>query len=117
MSNRKKIFFDWVDALKAFAIIGILMNHLVEEFSPGPWFTNPSNDWADFSIRMKNLLPPVENIALKFVYFLGWLGDSGPGVFILLSGFGLTMSALLNENAQLSLRSFYLKRLRRIFPL
>lgn len=116
-SSQLRLDFDWVDALKAFAILGIFWNHWVEEFSPGPWFTNPSDDWPLLSIRLQNILPPVENWGLKMLYFLGWLGDSGPGVFILLSGFGLTISQLQKTDQPLRVERFYKKRLLRILPL
>ena len=112
-----KYYLDWVDALKAFAILGILLNHLIEEFGPGPWFTNPTNDWPDFATRMQNILPAVDNWIAKIVFFLGWLGDSGPGVFILLSGFGLSLGLLKKNVKSLNIKEFYTKRLLRIFPL
>jgi hypothetical protein len=34
---------DWLNPLKGPALLAILLNHLVEEFGPGPWFTNPFN--------------------------------------------------------------------------
>jgi peptidoglycan/LPS O-acetylase OafA/YrhL len=49
------------------------------------------------------------------VQFIGWLGDSCPGVFILLSGYGLTWSYLNKKNG-LSITSFYTKRALRIYP-
>lgn len=116
-SPKTKLHFHWVDALKAFAILGILLNHLVEEFSPGPWFTNPSDSWPDLATRLHHILPPVDSWPLKIGYFIGWLGDSGPGVFILLSGFGLTLSALQRGVGALDLKTFYRKRISRIFPL
>ncbi len=116
MQTQKKLYFDWVDALKAFAILFILLNHLVEEFGPDPWFTNPSENWPDLSSRLEQVFPAGPNIVVRIFYFLGWLGDSGPGVFILLSGFGLTLSALRQKNT-FSSRQFYAKRLLRIFPL
>ena len=115
MSDTKKINLNWVDAAKAFAILGILLNHFVETFGPGPWFTNPSGGWPDFSTRMHHLFPEGDFIRSS-ITFLGWLGDSGPGVFILLSGLTLTLSAYRNEST-FNLQSFYRKRLLRIFPL
>jgi peptidoglycan/LPS O-acetylase OafA/YrhL len=115
--QERKLYFDWVDALKAFAILGILLNHLVEEFGPAPWFANPSNDWPDLATRLGNLWPQGDNLPVRIVYFLGWLGDSGPGIFILLSGFGLTLSMLKKPTSDRNLEVFYQRRLIRIFPL
>lgn len=106
--------FDWVDGLKAFAIIGILLNHFVEEFGSGPWFSNPSYDWPSFQDRISAILPNGSNWLVVVIKFLGWLGDMGPGVFILLSGFALTLSQLRNEK---SVVDFYRSRILRIFPL
>ncbi len=118
IKNRHLPFhFDWIDALKAFALLGILLNHFVEVFSTGPWFTNPSSDWPDFSSRMQSLYPGDENIGVTIFRYLGWLGDSAPGIFILLSGLALTLSALNNGEEKFSTLDFYKKRLLRIFPL
>lgn len=117
MADTRKLYFDWVDALKAFAIIGILWNHVVEGFGSLPWFTNPANDWPDFSTRIQNILPQADNWFIRLLYFIGWLGDSGPGVFILLSGFGLALSTLQAAGPGIKLAGFYRRRLLRIYPL
>ena len=107
---------SWVDALKVLALLGILLNHLVEEFGTGPWFTNPSNDWPDFSTRIVNVFPnDYASPFISFIQFLGWLGDSCPGVFLLLSGFGLTWSYLSKEHS-FSTLDFYKRRALRIYP-
>jgi len=41
----------------------------------------------------------------------------GPGIFILLSGFTLTLSLLNKDEKKINIREFYVKRLTRIFPL
>jgi len=113
--NQKAVSrFDWVDGVKAFAIIAILLNHFVEQFGEGPWFSNPSYNWPPFSERIASIIPEGSNWVFIFVKFLGWLGDMGPGVFILLSGFTLTISQLRNEKSVLT---FYRSRILRIFPL
>jgi len=109
--------FEWIDAVKGFAILGILLNHLVEEFAPGAWFTNPSDNWPAFAERMHSFFPPDENPVFSLVKIAGWLGDSFPGVFLLLSGMGLTLSAMKKHDTGFSPVSFYKKRLLRIFPL
>ncbi len=106
--------YDWINAAKAFAILGIILNHLTESFGNGPWFTNPSDDWLPLSKRMLHIWPESSNFFVSVVKFAGWLGDSGPGVFILLSGLGLTLSYL--NRGELPVKIFYLKRLGSIFP-
>ena len=99
------------------ALFAILLNHLVEEFGSGPWFTNPSDNWPDFVARITNIYPTKFPFPISLVQFLGWLGDSGPGVFILISGFGLTWGAMSKGEQSILLRRFYKRRLVRIFPL
>lgn len=106
----------WLEALKAFAIAGILLNHLVEEFGPGPWFTNPSNDWPDLGTRLRAFFPADPSLPLAVLRFLGWLGDSGPGVFILVSGVGLAYSAM-QRPAEAAPTAFFRRRVLRLFPL
>lgn len=109
---------DWLDPLKALALFGILLNHLVEIFGSGPWFTHPSNNWPDLATRISQIFPQDYSFfPISLVQFLGWLGDNGPGVFILLSGFGLTWAALHRPNTKLNYFSFFKRRVLRIFPL
>ena len=108
---------DWLDPVKALALLAIMLNHLVEEFGPGPWFTNPDNAWPSLAIRIHTIIPAGTSIFLRGVRTLGWLGDAAPGVFILASGVGLTLSALYAPGDTLDRRSFYRRRLLRLFPL
>ncbi|MEO8880728.1 MAG: acyltransferase [Gemmatimonadaceae bacterium] len=108
---------DWLDPVKALALIAILLNHVVEEFGPGPWFTNPENSWPSLAVRLHTIVPPGTTVFLRSVRAAGWLGDAAPGVFILASGVGLTLSALAKPAGTLDARSFYRRRLLRLFPL
>jgi peptidoglycan/LPS O-acetylase OafA/YrhL len=108
---------DWLDPVKALALLGIMLNHLVEEFGPGPWFTNPGSTWPSLAVRLHSIIPPGTTVFLRLVRTLGWLGDSAPGVFILASGVGLTLSALARPADTLDPRSFYRRRLLRLYPL
>ena len=109
---------DWLDPLKAFAILAVLLNHLVEAFGPGPWFTNPSNNWPDLATRLHTFFPHDRLWPVAAVRSLGWLGDSGPGVFIFASGAGLTLAALRHASKiDSTVSSFYRRRLARLYPL
>ncbi|HEV7704590.1 MAG TPA: acyltransferase family protein [Gemmatimonadaceae bacterium] len=107
----------WLDPVKALALLAILLNHLVEEFGPGPWFTNPENAWPSLAVRLHTIVPPGTTFFTQTVRAAGWLGDAAPGVFILASGVGLTLSALADPASTLDARSFYRRRLLRLFPL
>jgi len=104
----------WVDGIKAFAIAAILLNHFAESFGEGPWFSSPSQNWPPLQERLAHLFPHGGTLTERIILFLGWLGDMGPGVFILLSGMTLTLSALNRPQRPLE---FYKKRLLRIYPL
>jgi peptidoglycan/LPS O-acetylase OafA/YrhL len=108
---------EWLDPVKALALIAILLNHVVEEFGPGPWFTNPDNSWPSLAVRLHTIVPPGTSLFLRSVRAAGWLGDAAPGVFILASGVGLTLSALADPASTLDTRGFYRRRLLRLFPL
>ena len=108
---------EWLDPVKALALIAILINHVVEEFGPGPWFTNPDNTWPSLVVRLHTIVPPGTSFFLQSVRAAGWLGDAAPGVFILASGVGLTLSALADPASTLDTRGFYRRRLLRLFPL
>jgi peptidoglycan/LPS O-acetylase OafA/YrhL len=109
---------DWLDPLKGFAILAVLLNHLVESFGPGPWFTDPSNNWPDLATRLHTFFPHDRVLPIAAVRFLGWLGDSGPGVFVFASGVGLTLAALAHRGGSDATPSaFYRRRLARLYPL
>lgn len=108
---------SWLDPVKALALLAILLNHLVEEFGPGPWFTNPESAWPTLAVRLHTIIPPGTSLLLRGVRAAGWLGDAAPGVFILASGVGLTLSALQDPGNTLNARVFYRRRLLRLFPL
>lgn len=113
-SKLQSVRLEWVDGLKAFAIVAILYNHFIELYFGGPWFSNPSYNWPDFTTRMEVVFPQTGNIFASLAIFIGWLGDMGPGVFIFLSGFTLALS---QDKSNHSTFRFYKKRLLRIFPL
>jgi peptidoglycan/LPS O-acetylase OafA/YrhL len=119
MSRKTNItpHLDWLNPLKGLALLAILLNHLVEEFGPGPWFTNPSNNWPDLATRMANVFPHGHSLPVSIIQFLGWLGDSGPGVFILASGIGLTWATLHRPKNDLKFINFFKRRVIRIYPL
>jgi peptidoglycan/LPS O-acetylase OafA/YrhL len=108
--------FAWVDFLKGMALLGILLNHFVEEFSKPFGLSFPVSDWQSFSFQNQNLLKTGQSLLWLFTRFMAWVGDHGPGVFILLSGFALTYSAFSGKH-QKGLLWFYNKRLLRIYPL
>jgi peptidoglycan/LPS O-acetylase OafA/YrhL len=105
-----------MDPLRALALAGILLNHLVEAFGAGPWFTNPGLPRPPLADRLYDFVPHDHSPLVATIRTLGWLGDAAPGVFILLSGLGLTLSAL-RDPERFAPRAFYKRRLLRIFPL
>jgi peptidoglycan/LPS O-acetylase OafA/YrhL len=104
---------SWVEPAKGLALLWIVLTHLTEQFGRGPWFTAPSADWPDLATRLRLLLPS-RNPAVAVVQGVAWLGDLAPGVFIVLSGLGLSWAA---QRAPLDTRSFFLRRVGRLFPL
>jgi peptidoglycan/LPS O-acetylase OafA/YrhL len=108
----------WLDPLKGFAILAVLLNHLVESFGPGPWFTDPSSDWPDLATRLHTFFPHDHSRLVAFIRFLGWLGDSAPGVFLFASGVGLTLAAAGRvRDPDTGMGGFYRRRLARLYPL
>jgi peptidoglycan/LPS O-acetylase OafA/YrhL len=103
----------WLDAVRGLALLGVLLNHLVENFGRGPWFSNPGRDWPDLSQRLASFYPHETPFPLSLLQFAGWLGDAAPGVFILLSGLGLAWSA---RGGRPAYPDFLRRRLLRLFP-
>lgn len=110
--------FAWLEGLKAFALLAILMNHFVEEiWSSYPWFTNPSANWPDLQTRLSQVFPKGDSLVLSSMKFIGWLGDAGPGAFIVASGIGLAWSHFHHDKQNWNTFQFYQRRLSRLLPL
>jgi peptidoglycan/LPS O-acetylase OafA/YrhL len=111
---------EWLDPLRAFALLGVLLNHLVEEFGRGPWFTNPGANWPSLSERLNTFFPLDDAIWVAVPRFMGWLGDAGPGVFIFASGLGLAFALGSARNGgpegRIDLAAFFSRRLLRLYP-
>jgi peptidoglycan/LPS O-acetylase OafA/YrhL len=113
---------NWIDRVKALALVWIVINHAVERLLGCPYFGNPSTNWPSLPERIAQLGPlegygywgPVVN-ALRYV---GWTGDQAVSVFLIVSGFGLTWGLLgQRQPSQFTLKSFYRRRAFRIYPL
>ena len=114
--------FTWVEAIKAIALLWIFINHVSEQLFGFPLIGNPLSGWAPFSERVAQLSPlhgfGAWNIPVNLLRYVGWFGDQGVQLFIIISGFGLTWG-LLNRQADKPIKtlSFYLSRAGRIYPL
>lgn len=115
--------FPWLDAMRGLAILMIVLYHITIPIYGIPWFAHPRNDWPDLEARLAQIRPlPQENL-LSFLLanlfrYIGWLGYQGTGVFLVVSGFGLTWAlASRSREAEIDRRAFYLRRFLRLFPL
>jgi len=122
MKNSNTQRFIWVEAIKAFALLWIFFNHVSEQLFGFPLIGNPLSGWPPFLERLNQLLPldgyGAWTIPVNLLRYLGWFGDQGVQLFIIISGFGLTWG-LLNRQADkpVSLLPFYKSRAKRIYPL
>jgi len=110
----------WLDRLKGFAFLWVLLNHVVERLAGGSFANNPTFDWPSLETRLAQFAPvggagPLD-WPLTVVRDFGWFGDVGVTLFVIASGFGLTYGALVKGQA-LDVRTFYRRRGFRIFPL
>jgi peptidoglycan/LPS O-acetylase OafA/YrhL len=108
--------------MKAVAILWIFLNHTIENIFGGPYFANPSAQWPALADRINQLAPlrgyGLLDIPLNLARYLGWLGDQGVQLFLIVSGFVLTWSLLSRAGSKpLALGAFYRRRLGRIYPL
>jgi peptidoglycan/LPS O-acetylase OafA/YrhL len=108
-----------IDLAKGMAIILIIWDHLVEQFFGGAYFFNPEVHWPPISEQIAQVLAPVGAGALGIVGALirdiGWLGDEGVGLFLVLSGFGLGWG--ISRAGSFRLWQFLERRLGRIYPM
>jgi peptidoglycan/LPS O-acetylase OafA/YrhL len=112
----------WVELIKAVGLIGIFLNHLVERILDCPYIANPSQDWPPLWERIAQLKPldgfGILDIPINLLRYIGWGGEHGVQLFLILSGFGLTWGLLSQPGDRpIPLRDFYSRRLVRIYPL
>jgi peptidoglycan/LPS O-acetylase OafA/YrhL len=112
----------WLDAIKAVALIWIFLNHLAERLFGYPYIANPYYGWPSLSERIAQLIPlqgeGFWDLPINLFRYVGWAGDQGVQLFIVLSGFGLTWGVL--QRSALSPFSpwrFFRRRVARVYPL
>lgn len=121
--RKKDSRLAWVNSLRALAILWIFLNHVTEQVFGGPQFSNPWSGWPPLQDRILQLAPirgyGIWYLPLNIFRYLGWTGDQGVQLFLILSGFGLTWSLLqrANDDESLAPVSFYKKRFLRLYPL
>lgn len=105
------------------ALVWIFVNHLAEARFGSPFIANPSASWPPLAARIDQLQPisgfRYWDITLNFWRYIGWFGDQGVQLFIIMSGFGLTLGLLARESqkSRLPVLDFYARRAKRIIPL
>lgn len=107
----------WVDAIKGLAIVWIVWNHVAERLFGAPFAANPTASWPPLGERIAQLAPighGVWAIGANLVRYIGWSGDQGVGLFIVVSGFLLALGQIARPTGA---KTFYNKRLLRIYPL
>jgi peptidoglycan/LPS O-acetylase OafA/YrhL len=112
----------WVEALKGLALLWIVANHGVERIFGNEYIGNPSPTWPPLPERLAQIAPlhgyGLWDWPLNALRYIGWTGDQGVGLFLLLSGFGLTWGLLARQGLRpLDLFDFYRRRAGRIYPL
>lgn len=111
----------WVEYVRAVALIWIVLVHIFERVFGYAAFGNPGMNWPPIAERISQFAPLSGfggwDIPVNLLRYLGWFGDHGVQLFLIISGFGLTWG-LLQKGAGpvLPLRSFYLRRFERIYP-
>ena len=112
----------WLDLIKALALAGVFLNHVVERIFGYPEIANPRLGWPPFGARLEQIGPlsgqGIWDVPVNLFRWLGWFGEHGVELFLVASGFGLAWGLLARQGSRpLDLKEFYLRRAGRIYPL
>jgi peptidoglycan/LPS O-acetylase OafA/YrhL len=113
--------FVWLDALKGFAMLWIVLNHVVERLWGSEFAGNPNGAWPPLAARIAQFTAPlgkgVAAVAATAMRDVGWLGDQGVTLFLIASGFGLAASFRRRSVERVAAGPFFRARAARIYPL
>lgn len=115
------IHFLWVDLFKGIALAWIFITHVAERLLGAPYLANPMIDWPPLDQRVAQLVPlqghGLLDILLNLFRYIGWAGDHGVQLFLIVSGFGLTWGLMVRYGrGAIPTREFYRRRFLRLFP-
>ncbi|HYK63399.1 MAG TPA: acyltransferase family protein, partial [Patescibacteria group bacterium] len=119
--NNRSLHLQWIDALKGIALLWIVTNHVIERIFGSEYLGNPSFSWPPLAQRIAQLAPlgghSWVDVPVNVIRYVGWTGDTGVGLFLIVSGFGLTYALARAGVARLDVADFYKRRALRIVPL
>jgi peptidoglycan/LPS O-acetylase OafA/YrhL len=105
----------WLDGLKGFAVLWIVLDHIAEHEWGVPFAGNTFN--VPLAQRIAQWAP-LHNIFATLIRDVGWTGDQGVTLFLIISGLGLAYGmARRGALARIALGAFYRARAVRIYPL
>lgn len=107
----------WLEPLKGVALLWIVWNHYAERLFGGPFFMNPDPAWPPLAERWQQLAPltghGLWDLPANLVRWIGWCGDQGVELFLILSGIGLAFGY---ARPGFAAAPFYRRRLLRLLP-
>ena len=111
---------DWLDGVKALSILWIAFFHFYDTWSngrlPGPL---EHDYWRVFLTRCapETSLATLECVSRGALNAVALVGYHAVGVFLLMSGFGLTLSLERRDGVHPGWRDWYRRRLLRLYPM
>ncbi len=109
-----------IDVIRGIGILWIVLVHVTERLIPyGSYFANPATGWPPFAERVVQMRPlpigGIDGVLVNALRYVGWLGDQGVQILLVVSGFVLTVSVMGSADAA-SRGSFLRRRIGRILP-
>lgn len=119
---RHSTFLVWVEYTKAIALLLVILVHFTEASVCCPYFANPSAEWPSLEARIVQLQPLQQDgiigVVVNIWRYIGWSGDVGVQLFLIISGFGLVWGILNRQGTEsFGFKWFFRRRLSRIYPL
>lgn len=116
-NNRVRVYFQGLNGLRFFAALAVIVSHLEMTLKYKGYYAYWH--WIDPRMKFNGLTTILHDNTSYLSYFISLAGYCGVNFFFVLSGFLISYLLIVEKEQEgfFSIKSFYIRRLLRIWPL